>query len=98
MIVTTSDAAPIALETFPALRAAISDVTPAGDERLRAALEAMCAEALAGEAHIEHLVAALKHAWMETSVPPGVSPEAWQARYSSALVELLALYFGEPRT
>lgn len=98
VIVTTSDAAPIALETFPALRAAISDVTPAGDERLRAALEAMCAEALAGEAHIEHLVAALKHAWMETSVPPGVSPEAWQARYSSALVELLALYFGEPRT
>ena len=90
-------AAPVALDTFPELRAAIADVSPDGDERLRTALEAMCAEALAGDAQIEHLVTALKHAWMETSIPSGVSPDAWQARYSSALVEILALYFGEAR-
>jgi len=97
VITATVDASPVALETFPELRAAIADVSPAGDGRLRAALEAMCAEALEGDAEIEALVAALKDAWMETSIPPGVSPDAWQSRYSSALVELLALYFGEAR-
>ena len=97
LIAVTNDAPPVALETFAELRSAIADVSPAGDERLRTALEDMCAEALAGDAQIEHLVAALKHAWMETSIPSGVSPGAWQSRYSSALVELLALYFGESR-
>lgn len=98
VIVTPSDPVPIVLKTFPELRAAIGDVSPVGEERLRGALEAMCAEALVIDAQIEHLVAALKHAWMETPIPPDVTPDAWQARYSSALVEILALYFGESRT
>lgn len=98
VIVTPNDPVPVALKTFPELRAAIGDVSPAGDERLRTALEAMCAEALVIDAQIEHLVAALKLAWMETPVPPDVTPDAWQARYSSSLVEILAVYFGESRT
>ena len=86
------------LRTFPELRSAIADVSPMGDERLRAALEAMCAEALASDAQIEHLVAALKYAWLETPIPPDMTPEEWHERYSSALVDILALYFGESRS
>lgn len=98
VITATNGAAPVALRTFPELRGAIADVSPGGNVRLREALEAMCAEALATDAQIEHVVAALKYAWMETPIPPDVTPEEWHERYSSALVEILALYFGESRS
>jgi hypothetical protein len=78
------------------LRAALCDLSPAGEERLRGALARMCAEAHAGSAHMEDLVTALKSAWAETSPPADFSDAEWHERYSGALVELLALYFGEP--
>ena len=62
---------------------------------LRAALTTLCAEPLSGDLHMEHLVTTLKKAWSETPIPPGLSAEMWHDQYSSALVELLALYFGE---
>jgi hypothetical protein len=79
------------------LCAALLDLSPDGEERIRDALATLCAEANARDMHMEHLVAVLKNAWMETPMPDGVNPEAWHDRYSTALVELLALYFGEPR-
>lgn len=96
--VTNGGDAPVALSTFREMRAAIADVTPAGDERLRAALEAMSAEAVAGDVQIERLVAALKYAWTDTPMPADVTLDQWHERYSSALVEILALYFGESRS
>jgi len=77
------------------LRAALVDRSADGDERLRAALATLCAEAHADDVHVEHLVASLKTAWTETPVPDGFNAEDWHGRYSTALVELLALYFGE---
>jgi hypothetical protein len=78
------------------LRASLCDLSPAGDQRMRAALARMCAEAHAESAHMEDLVVALKDAWAETSPPADFSDAEWHERYSSALVALLALYFGEP--
>ena len=37
----------------------------------------------------------LKSAWQETPRPHELTEEGWHERYSSALVELLALFFGE---
>lgn len=78
------------------LRAALLDLHSAGDERLRTVLQRMCSDAQQEGTQIEHLVATLKSAWTDAPLPPGVTSEAWQDRYSTALVELLALYFGEP--
>jgi len=44
---------------------------------------------------MEHLVTTLKKAWAEAPIPAGVTAEMWQERYSSALIELLAIHFGE---
>ncbi|HKH92823.1 MAG TPA: hypothetical protein VKA54_13535 [Gemmatimonadaceae bacterium] len=78
------------------LRAALADLAPDSNERLRDALAGLCAQAHATDTQMEHLVSRLKNAWTETPLPSGVTPEDWQARYSAALVELLAIYFGEP--
>jgi hypothetical protein len=78
------------------LQAALVDRTSDGPERLRGALAVMCAEAHATNTEMQHLVGRLKHEWSESPMPPSFTPEEWQERYSSALVELLALYFGEP--
>ena len=77
------------------LRAALEDLGPDADDRLRSALALMCAEAHATSLGMEHLVSRLKSVWTETPIPSGLAEEEWQARYSSALVGLLALYFGE---
>ena len=77
------------------LRAALTDRAPDRGDRIRAALTTLCAEPLSGDLHMEHLVTTLKKAWSETPIPPGLSAEMWHDQYSSALVELLALYFGE---
>jgi hypothetical protein len=95
-ILMTTDEMAAASSADIELRAALSDLSPAGEERLRAALARMCAEAHAGSAHMEDLVAALKSAWAEISPPADFSDAEWHERYSGALVELLALYFGEP--
>ena len=81
--------------THRVLRAALSDGAADGDERLRAALATLCAEAYANGTHVEHLVASLKQTWSDMPIPDGISAEDWRERYSMALVELLALYFGE---
>ena len=78
------------------LCAALCDLSPGGEQRRRALLTQMCAEAHTGSAHMEDLVAALKRAWSETSPPADFSAAEWHERYSSVLVELLALYFDEP--
>jgi hypothetical protein len=95
-ILMTTDEMAAASSADIELRAALSDLSPAGEERLRAALARMCAEAHADSAHMEDLVAALKSAWAEISPPADFSDAEWHERYSGALVELLALYFGEP--
>jgi hypothetical protein len=45
--------------------------------------------------HMEQLVAMLKQTWTEMPIPDGFSPSEWHEQYSSALVELLADYFGD---
>lgn len=77
------------------LRAALMDRSSRRNERTRSALTALCAVAHAESMQMEHLVAALKRAWAEAPVSAEVTDEQWHERYSAALVELLALYFGE---
>jgi hypothetical protein len=77
------------------LRAALSDPSADRHERTRAVLATLCAEAQARKVHIEDLVTSLKQTWSELPVPAGVSSDEWHERYSWALVELLAQYFGE---
>ncbi|PYP79559.1 MAG: hypothetical protein DMD35_07900 [Gemmatimonadetes bacterium] len=78
-----------------ALRAAFCDLSASGSERMRDALTTLCADAHRENLQMEHLVSALKEAWTETPLPADFSTNEWHERYSSALVELLALYFGE---
>jgi len=91
-IASASNASSVQVE----LRAALADNAPDADERLRAVLARVCAEAHTVDAEIQDLVSQLKDAWTELAVPPAFTPEQWQERYSAALVGLLAVYFGEP--
>lgn len=77
------------------LQAALVDLSPGAEQRLRAALVRMCADGRSAHVHMERLVSTLKSAWQETPRPAGLTEEGWQQRYSTALVELLALFFGE---
>ena len=77
------------------LRAALMDRSSRRNERTRSALTALCAVAHAENMQMEHLVAALKRAWSDAPMPADLSQEEWHERYSAALVELLAMYFGE---
>jgi hypothetical protein len=86
------------VSTRAELRAALLDTGPNGEEHLRSILAVMCSEAHASGIQMEHLVAQLKSAWNEAANTSPLGAEAWHERYSTALVELLALYFGEPRT
>ncbi|MFL5618133.1 MAG: hypothetical protein ACJ79A_07045 [Gemmatimonadaceae bacterium] len=96
VVITMSDGAAVgASATQMELRAALGDPTANRDERIGAALTMLCAEAHAENVQMEQLVAMLKQSWIEAPIPDGVGPEEWRERYSSALVELLALYFGE---
>jgi hypothetical protein len=78
------------------LRAALLDLSPRGDARLRGCLAQLCAEGRDRDLQMEDLVSTLKSAWAAAPVPPELTAESWHARWSNALVELLALYFGEP--
>ena|SRR5688500_18467829 len=77
------------------LRAALMDRSSRRNERTRSALTALCAMAHAEDMQMEHLVATLKQAWTDAPTPADLTDEEWHERYSAALVELLALYFGE---
>lgn len=78
-----------------ALRAAMADLSPDAPEMLRAGMTGLCADARSMDAPVENLVSVLKSCWMDAPKPAGLTDEAWHERYASALVELLALYFGE---
>jgi hypothetical protein len=72
--------------------AADADLFPSA---LRVGLDALIAEGQAVEAPAELLVTALKTALAVSGASNGVSAEQRSARYSDALVQLLALYFEE---
>ena len=78
-----------------ALRTAMADVTAEHPEALRHAMSNLCADARRMDQPMESLVATMKSCWMETPVPPSLSRDEWHQRYAGALVELLAIYFGE---
>ena len=97
-VVATSGAPGIGLSAMQMeLRGALMDRSSRRNERTRAALTALCTVAHAEKVQMEHLVAALKRAWSDTPAPAELTEEQWHERYSAALVELLALYFGETR-
>lgn len=77
------------------LRAALLDLTPLGEARLRRCLSQLCIDAHDNGRQMEDLVSTLKTAWAASPVPPELSADGWHERWSNALVVLLALYFGE---
>jgi hypothetical protein len=77
------------------LRAALLDLSPLGEARLRRCLALLCAEGRDGGLLMEDLVSSLKSAWTAAPVPTELTEDDWRERWSSALVMLLALYFGE---
>jgi len=79
------------------LCAALTDVSPAGAAHTRAVLGRLCADARSRGTSLEELVDTLKHAWIDTPCPADMAEQEWHERYSSALVELLALHFGDAR-
>jgi hypothetical protein len=95
VVITTSDA-PVDLAVSQAeLRAALANRSASRDERVRAALTALSADAHAEDTDMEQLVTTLKRTWTEMPIPEGFSADEWREQYSTALVELLAEYFGE---
>jgi hypothetical protein len=79
------------------LSATLADVSPASAAHMRAVLTRMCADARSAGTHMDELVATLKRAWIDTPRPAALSETEWHERYSSTLVELLALHFGDAR-
>jgi hypothetical protein len=78
-----------------ATRLAIADVSAEQPEALRLAMSNLCVDARKMDEPMESLVSVLKTCWIEAPKPAGLSDEEWHERYAGALVELLALYFGE---
>jgi hypothetical protein len=78
-----------------ALRSVLADPSDDALEAMREAMNGLCADARRMDEPMESLVAVLKTAWIETPKPAALSEEQWHERYATALVELLALYFGE---
>jgi hypothetical protein len=101
VVLPTEDAAPaprkprFSPEHLFELRAAIVDLTPDGAEMLRVAMAGLCSTARTMDAPVESLVAELKSCWSEAQKPDELTDEEWHERYASALIELLAIYFGE---
>jgi hypothetical protein len=77
------------------LRTALVDLSAEGGAMLHTAMAALCADARRMDAPVESLVCMLKKGWMESPKPAALSDDEWHERYASALIELLALYFGE---
>jgi hypothetical protein len=77
------------------MRTALADVSTDQPEMLQASMIRLCTDARMMDEPMEGLVATLKACWIETPKPWSLSDDEWHERYASALVELLALYFGE---
>ncbi|MEO8562937.1 MAG: hypothetical protein ABI601_12720 [bacterium] len=77
------------------MRSALADVTLDGPERLHAVMVRLCADARTMDEPMESLVSLLKECWVATPMPASLDDEGWHERYASAMVELLAIYFGE---
>jgi len=77
------------------LRAALIDLSSGGTDALRIAILHLASDARKMDEPMESLVAMLKSEWIETPKPAALSDAEWHERYASALVELLAIYFGE---
>jgi hypothetical protein len=80
--------------TIANLCAALGDRSEAGELRLRGALSALAAEAVAQRAPVESLVSVLRSACDDPRVG-GATAEARAARYGVGLIQLLAVYFQE---
>jgi hypothetical protein len=89
------DDRPVAPPQHAALGAALLDLSPAGPAQLRSVLARLCEEARDSGAQMEDLVATLKRTWSATHRPEPLDETEWRDRYSAALVDLLALYFGD---
>ena len=77
------------------LRTALVDVSIDSDEMMRGAMLGLCVDARDMDAPVENLVSVLKSCWLDAPKPETLSDEEWHERYANALIELLALHFGE---
>jgi hypothetical protein len=77
------------------LRAAFADLSSDSDDHLRMAMRHLSNDARKMNQPMESLVAMLKSEWTGTPKPRELSDAEWHERYAAALVELLAVYFGE---
>ena len=77
------------------LRAAFADLSSESDGRLRVAMRHLANDARTMNQPMESLVEMLRSEWTEMPKPTALSEAEWHDRYTSALVELLAIYFGE---
>jgi hypothetical protein len=75
---------------------ALADSSPERDDHMRGALEVMCSEGRRFKAPAEVLVSALKEA-RDNPALASMDAEERSSRYGAALLQLLALYFGEDR-
>jgi hypothetical protein len=77
------------------LRTGFVDLTRDGSSMLRAGMSGLCADARSMDAPVESLVAVLKASWSDSPKPESLGDDEWHEHYANALIELLALYFGE---
>jgi hypothetical protein len=84
----------ISQDTVLALVGALADGSPERDDHMRGVLEVMCAEGRRFKAPAEVLVSALKEA-RDNPALAAMDAEERSDRYGAALLQLLALYFGE---
>jgi hypothetical protein len=83
-------------DTVHALVGALADDSPQRDDHMMGALEVMCAEGRRAKLPAEVLVSSLKEA-RDNSALASLDPEERSCRYGAALLQLLALYFGEDK-
>ena len=88
----TRDIAPCHLD---ALRRALVNPSTHSADVLRDAMTDLCDDAREMEEPVQSLVSALRTCWIEERKPESMSDDEWHERYASALVELLAIHFGE---
>jgi len=78
-----------------ALRTALVEMSPERVEMMRVAMTGLCEDAREMDAPVESLVSVLRSCWIEEPKPASLNDEEWHERYASALIELLAIHFGE---
>jgi hypothetical protein len=77
------------------LREAFADTSPDAPEMLRTGMAGLCSDVRLMDAPVESLVSVLKSCWSDTPKPASLTDEEWHERYANALIDLLAVYFGE---